>query len=500
MPGSGLGRFWPKATDLNAELKEIEGKLRDLEAALDSYGRTVCEPPVSENPAASPGLTGPGPNAEAILAHSEPDPGHDDTDEDEDEDDDHHFSDDGGYDLDGDERAGPARDLGEPLAGNQGDQAGPGSDDPDGVLAAAAAAGEHGLAKRFSSTVACDLVASRVAWKRGPSFDPRPFIHDYELLGGYEDPAVLQLAGRFPDYPAGKIHATKAEFSAFLKKWDDVGSLLLAPASSSTRAFRCGAFGVPKDVESERFIINPMAVNSTMRKVSRCSSSLSPGSLLCGLVLPRGRGLLVNSDDLRDFYHSFVVSPARARRNTFNVTFPAADFADFRAYRAELAGGDVCPCLNTLGMGDSLAVEAAQATHLGLLRSCGAARPEHYVRYGAPFPRGPLYELLAIDDHVMLEEVALPSVVGPGAGGTGRAAPEAFERVSSSYSRRGLVRHDGKAVRGAPHGEVLGAELDGIAGTVGPPRARVVALVALTLRVCRAGRITPAAFSSLLGS
>ena len=47
---------------------------------------------------------------------------------------------------------------------------------------------------------------------------------------------------------------------------------------------------------------------------------------------------------------------------------------------------------------------------------------------------------------------------------------------------------NGKAVRNAPRGEVLGSELDGVAGTVGAPTARIVALVALTLRVCRAGR------------
>ena len=46
------------------------------------------------------------------------------------------------------------------------------------------------------------------------------------------------------------------------------------------------------------------------------------GALLCSLVLPDGQGLLVDSDDLRDFYHSFAVSPARASRNAFNVVFP----------------------------------------------------------------------------------------------------------------------------------------------------------------------------------
>ena len=115
----------------------------------------------------------------------------------------------------------------------------------------------------------------------------------------------------------------------------------------------------------------------------------------------------------------------------------AFDSRDLAAYRPELEGLDVVPCLNTLGMGDSLAVEAAQSAHLGLLRRCGAGRPEHYVRYGSPFPRGPLYELLAIDDHVTLEVVPLSAVRRPS--GVQRAAPAIFECAGRMYSDRGLA-------------------------------------------------------------
>ena len=75
-----------------------------------------------------------------------------------------------------------------------------------------------------------------------------------------------------------------------------------------------------------------------------------------------------------------------------------------------------------------------------------------------------------------------------------------LDRAGAAYVRARLARHEGKAVRAAPRGEILGAELDGISGTVAALRARVAALAALTLRVCRAGRATTSAFSSLLGS
>jgi hypothetical protein len=56
-------------------------------------------------------------------------------------------------------------------------------------------------------------------------------------------------------------------------------------------------------------------------------------------------------------------------------------------------------------MGDNLAVELAQHSHTNVLRYlCGSMLPEETVRYRYPIPRGPFFELLAIDDHISLQQ------------------------------------------------------------------------------------------------
>ena len=58
-------------------------------------------------------------------------------------------------------------------------------------------------------------------------------------------------------------------------------------------------------------------------------------------------------------------------------------------------------------MGGSLAVELAQASHFGLLqKEVGACRASELVVYRPPFPRGPFWEILAIDDHVGIQAVS----------------------------------------------------------------------------------------------
>ena len=67
-------------------------------------------------------------------------------------------------------------------------------------------------------------------------------------------------------------------------------------------------------------------------------------------------------------------------------------------------------------------------------------------------PRGPVDELLAIDDHVTLETVPLKSLRQPA--GLSRKAPGIFERAAGVYAAAGLARqspcHDNQGGGGRP--------------------------------------------------
>eukprot|EP00974_Lingulodinium_polyedra_P005770 547363-Lingulodinium_polyedra.AAC.1 len=59
----------------------------------------------------------------------------------------------------------------------------------------------------------------------GPTFDPRPYLGDGELLAAYDDPDVLRLPrNQWPRMPAAKVHSWREEALKLFAKWDAVGA------------------------------------------------------------------------------------------------------------------------------------------------------------------------------------------------------------------------------------------------------------------------------------
>ena len=74
--------------------------------------------------------------------------------------------------------------------------------------------------------------------------------------------------------------------------------------------------------EKDRQILNPIPENGRSLKMNESTLSLSHGSLLCGIYLEDDKDLVIGADDLEDFYHCFVVTPAHAHRNHIHGVFP----------------------------------------------------------------------------------------------------------------------------------------------------------------------------------
>eukprot|EP00971_Amphidinium_carterae_P040502 794942-Amphidinium_carterae.1 len=135
-------------------------------------------------------------------------------------------------------------------------------------------------------------------------------------------------------------------------------------------------------------------------------------------------------------------------------------------------------------MGDAMAPEFAQASHLAFLRRCcGAMRFESVVGARRLFPRGPLWELLTYDDHATL------LVVQRGRAGSGRPDLSIFGAADREYPKVGLHQHPKKRVRDATSGVVLGTYVDGLRGVVHAPTHRILVLQRITLEVSRLGAI-----------
>ena len=251
------------------------------------------------------------------------------------------------------------------------------------------------------------------------------------------------------------------------------------------------------DDDFDRSIVNPTVVNSRCDSVSSSARPLGQGVLLCRMSLQAGEWL--SCDDLREFYYTFQVPAARARRNALRVRLPSHRFKAFNAWRPDLVGLDVSPCLNALAMGDNMAVEIANSAHEGLLKSFGALRPSEQAIHRLPFPRSPYVEMLNIDDHTGFQKLSWSGITAPRPDAPDRRDREVFAACDRGYPAVGLVQHPGKKARGATHKIVVGAEVEGRIGAASAPLVRTVALCRLTLVQAYLGRSTKTLLSSLVG-
>ena len=200
-------------------------------------------------------------------------------------------------------------------------------------------------------------------------------------------------------------------------------------------------------------------------------------------------------DDLAEFYYTIRVARTRSQRNAIATPFAASDLAHFKAFDATKHWGQCHLALASLAMGDSLAVELAQQSHVGVLRYlAGALVPSQTVSHRRAFPRGDFAEFLCIDDHISAQVVNRRAAQLAPARDT-----DVFSQATAAYDAVHLVQHPKKKRRGLLEGTFLGAEIDGDAGLVSAPRDRLLTLMLCTGEVARRGWATPKLLSMLLG-
>lgn len=147
-------------------------------------------------------------------------------------------------------------------------------------------------------------------------------------------------------------------------------------------------------------------------------------------------------------------------------------------------------------MGDALAVEIAQQSHMNLLKNrAGCMRDEECLQYRRPIPRAPFYELLTIDDHIGLQRVKTSQPQDPR---TSRDV-EVFAAANAAYTTVGLTAQPGKCQRREPHVTVLGAEIDGSKGKVSAPRGRIAMLTFITSVLVYRGLVARKLLQGLVG-
>ena len=340
------------------------------------------------------------------------------------------------------------------------------------------------------------VIASRIKWKHPPSFDARPFLLDPIVASVYDNPDSLRKpAYQWPNKSKARVHCKRSELLELMKIWDAHGSLALFPCNEVDPQETVGLFAVPKDENFDRLIINPTVLNSRTMPYSNFTRKLAPGVLLGLLSLKPDESFRYCADDLSDFYYTFKVSRARAKRNCIGTVVHRSDVKSLSCFDNNSAG-PFYPALATLAMGDSHAVEIAQGSHFSLLQlRAGCMRESETLQYRKPVPRGDFFELLAIDDHIGVQRVQTARLhLNEPSRDT-----LVFDQSNMAYKEVGLVSHPGKQRRFETQGTLLGSDFDGRKGIVCAPRPRVLLLSWVTAVVCKKGTCTRQLLASLVG-
>ena len=206
-------------------------------------------------------------------------------------------------------------------------------------------------------------------------------------------------------------------------------------------------FSVPKDRERDRMVLDARVPNLAAGGSDPWIQSLGSLEQLQHIYIPSINNLSIFCEDLREFYHSFVI-------NSGDVLDPIrTSRTQLLQYRA--CSGAACALLGYSCHGR----HACCGVLSDIARLCvaelqaAAARLCDTERAAAG---------LLIDDLLILDFVAKKDPVQPSLGSV------VIDETRAGYEAAGIPRHAGKAVHAAPIGECWGGLLDGVEGILKP--------------------------------
>ena len=162
---------------------------------------------------------------------------------------------------------------------------------------------------------------------------------------------------------------------------------------------------------------------------------------------------------LKEFYHAFVVSEQRARRNVLSLELDYQDVLQLSACSKALRGHKVLASLNTMAMGDLNAVAYGQTSHLAvLLRTRAVELADFICLQGRPPRAGRQIAGLLIDDFILLDPV-------PRSFALTSAEPRTMRAVIAGYKESGLPKRKQVRAQGRRSG-VLGRTTGWSLGTL----------------------------------
>ena len=359
----------------------------------------------------------------------------------------------------------------------------------------------------FSSTQALPVISERLSLPdKVSNFNPVPFLSPL-FRRVYEDPdAFLKSPEEMPGPINIRGTASRRELLKVMERWDRLDRLFICKASEVNISDRCELFAVAKDAEKDRQILHRKRRNQREKHFAGASRDLPHGVLLCQLPLEDKFVCVCSVDDVKDFYHCYPATEARAKSSPVGPFWSVKDVSHLQACQAALSQNRInkCDliacCFKGLGMGDHAAVDIAQESHTNLLKAFGCMFDEETLCYRRPVPNpaSGFYEGIMIDDHLGVQLLERKKTLKATLLQPGRDQ-QVFASSQTAYKKVGLQAHEKKRVRRSFHTKVWGAEIEGAKGLVGPVRQRLFKLAHLSFEAAKGGPIDQKSVEALTG-
>ena len=252
-----------------------------------------------------------------------------------------------------------------------------------------------------------------------------------------------------------------------------------------------GMFAVGKNTflstgeEVQRTIMNLIPTNACFSQVEEATGDLPSICQYLSLVLNRSEKLAMFQSDMSSAFYLFKLPACWAPNLAFNIAFPGESLG--------LQKGTVYrPACSVIPMGWHSAVSVMQeiAERLTVL---GRLPASHRVRRTSPLPVW-LTDTLDLAEskgkpwyHVYLDNFCAMEKVGDDPDRASGA--ELHLALEKAWERAGVLSSAKKRVSEAGVVQELGAQVDGVKGTLGPSPERLLKLVQSTLVVLAKGRL-----------
>ena len=248
-----------------------------------------------------------------------------------------------------------------------------------------------------------------------------------------------------------------------------------------------GLFGVGKNKflqdgrEIQRVIMNLIPSNAVMKQAKGATAGLPSVTQYLSMVLDHDEQVALFQSDMSSAFYLFAIPEAWSPFLCFNLQVDGSEIG------AEPGAKFYLAC-SVIPMGWSSAVSIMQEI-ADRLTTIGRLPETHKVRRDAPVPPWMVDMFKVCGDkgdswfHVYLDNFCSMGKYGKESGGV--EAMNFHKRIEDSWSSSGVLSSANKRVVGADRATELGAELDGIEGTLGPSSERLIKLIQSTLSVIR---------------